>query len=434
MAGSTTAALKKVPRLVGVLAVVVVLLVAGAAAYILLGGGTKTGTAYFTQVKNVYPGDFIRILGMQVGKIDAVTPETNQVRVDFHYDSKYTLPADVKAAVVSPTLVATRYIQLAPAYTGGPEFEDGGVIPIERTASPLEFDDLKKQLGDLSDALGPNGVNKDGALNRALDTIDANGRGQGQNFHDMIESLSKAAKTVADGRDDLFGTVRNLAAFSGVLRQYDSQIVEFDNRLDDVSGILDRNSDALRDLLPKLDDAGHKVDDFLAQHGGQLTDTVNKAGSITRTLADERDNIANVLHIGPNALTNFNNIWDRRQQAVVGSLAVNNFSGLGGQGDQLCAIMTQAAAADMKKGQEMCVQYLGPVFKYLAVNSPPVNVNDPVEVTGGTSPTYGDVANGTADTNQSPNGTNSDLPRSSTANGNDRTYSGGLLGILGGGR
>jgi phospholipid/cholesterol/gamma-HCH transport system substrate-binding protein len=429
MAG-TASGLPRLARLVaaGLVAVVVI-----AVAYVLLGGGTKTGTAYFSEVKSVYPGDAIRILGMEVGRIDKITAEGNKVRVDFHYNSKYSVPADVKAAIVSPTLVATRFIQLDPPYSGGPALPDGGVIEQDHTVVPVEFDELKTQLSQLSDALGPNGINHAGALNRALTVIDTNGRGQGQNFHDMITELSKAAKTLSDGRGDLFGTVRNLAQFSSVLNTMDGQIVEFDHRLADVSGTLSDNDDQLRKLLPRLDDAGHEVDRFLKDHGDQLTDTVDKAGSISRALAQQRDNIATILHVGPNALTNFSNLWAPSQQAVVGSLGVDQLANLGGPGDQLCAVMSSTAAANEKQGQDMCVKYLGPVFSYLAQKPPPVGVAPVVRPGGGVTPSYGDLETGQADTNHSPNGTNSDLPRSPTANGNDNANPGGLLGLMQGG-
>jgi phospholipid/cholesterol/gamma-HCH transport system substrate-binding protein len=429
--------MSKAPRALRLVAVGVVVAVVIALIYLLSGGGTKSGTAYFKSVNSVYPGDAIRILGMQVGQIDKITPDGDKVRVDFHYNSKYSLPADVKAAIMSPTLVATRFIQLDPAYTSGPKFENGGVIPVERTAVPVEFDELKKQLDQISDALGPNGANSQGALNRALTVIDKNGRqdgvGQGQNFHDMITSLSKAAKTLSDGRGDLFGTVANLARFSSVLNNYDSQIVEFDHRLADVSGILADNDDQLHELLPRIDDAGRQVDKFLHDHGDQLTDTVDKAGSISRSLAQQRDNIAQALHIAPNTLTNFTNLFNPRTGRIMANVTLNNVSSFGSPGDDICSLITQAAAADVRQGQDMCVKYLGPVFKHLAMQAPPVAAN-PVTVPTGSEPSYGDIDNGKY-ANPSPNGSSSDVPRSSTANGNDHSYSGpgGLIGLMQGG-
>jgi phospholipid/cholesterol/gamma-HCH transport system substrate-binding protein len=435
---------------------VVVLLLVGLV-YLLTGGGTKTGTAYFKLANSIYPGDSVSVLGMEVGKVDKLTPEGDRVRVDFHYDSKYKLPADVKAAILSPTLVATRFIQLDPAYTTGPEFPDAGVIPIERTAMPLEFDELKKQLELISTEFGPNGMNKEGAINRALTVINKNGVqngvGQGKPFHEMIVELSKAAKTLSDGRGDLFGTVDNLAKFSSVLVQYDKQIVEFQKNLGEVSRILAENDDAARKLLPTIDEAGKRVDEFVEHHGDRLTETIERAGSISRALAKVRDSIAQTLHVGPNALTNFTNLFHPRTGQLYGSVLppqlgeayVNSFAS---PGNQICALISGPAYANPMTAQEQCVKLLGPLYAQLgglllpAIQGVTPFIPDPtttiLQVPHGSTPPYGDISqpDNPPDVDPSPNGSNADgpipfiLPRSQTSpkssgspnGGNDRSY------------
>lgn len=385
------AVLASLPRLLRVLVVAAVIAVIAVVVYLMTGAGTKSGSAYFTEVKNVYPGDAIRLLGLPVGKISKITPVGDQVRVDFTYDSKYSLPADVHAAIMSPTLVATRYIQLAPAYAGGPTFADGGAIPVQRTAVPVEFDELKNQVSQLDQALGPNGANQTGALNRALTVIDTNGRGQGQNFHDMIVQLSAAAKTLSDGRGDLFGTVRNLAAFSSVLAGMDGDIVHFNTQLADVSRILDDNDDQLRTLLPQIDQAADSVNRFLDDHGGQLTHTVSDAATISRALAQERDNVAETLRLAGNTVGNLTNVWGPRSLELNGMLVVDQLAKEGSPGGTICSSIAEAGSADPKQAADMCARYLGPLLKYLRQQPPPIGVN-PIEVPGdGHTPRNGDA-------------------------------------------
>ena len=58
--------------------------------------------------------------------------------------------------IVAPNLVAARYVQLTPAYeSSGPTMPDGAVIPVERTAVPVEWDEVKAQLTRLATELGP---------------------------------------------------------------------------------------------------------------------------------------------------------------------------------------------------------------------------------------------------------------------------------------
>src|SRR5512145_1520727 len=67
---------------------------------------SKTVTAHFPRAVSVYVGTDVRILGVNVGKVTAVIPEGNSVRVEMEYDATYDVPADAKAAIVTPTLVA----------------------------------------------------------------------------------------------------------------------------------------------------------------------------------------------------------------------------------------------------------------------------------------------------------------------------------------
>ncbi len=104
--------------------------------------------AYFDNSNGIYVGDDVRILGVPVGKIDKIEPQPERVKITFWYDSKYKVPADANAAILSPTLVTARAIQLTPAYTGGPVMADDTVIPQERTAVPVECDHFRAATGE----------------------------------------------------------------------------------------------------------------------------------------------------------------------------------------------------------------------------------------------------------------------------------------------
>jgi phospholipid/cholesterol/gamma-HCH transport system substrate-binding protein len=422
-----TPSLRRIPRAALLALGAAALMVLAISGYGLVAPSAKHVTAYFASTKSIYPGDAVRILGVQVGKIDSITPEDTRVRVELTYDAKYRLPADAHAAIVSPTLVATRFIQLTPAYSQGPELADNGTIPIDRTVSPIEFDQLKTELTDFAKALGPDGANRDGALSRALTAIDQNGRGQGQNFHQMIVELSETARTLADGQNDFFGTVRNLAGISSELNTVDGQIADFNNQMADVSKILGDNSSTLDALIPNIDEAAGLVDRFIRGHGDQITDAVKNAGQVSRILAAQRDNLANILHAGPNALTNFNNIYNPRGANITGALDADNLAESGATGDEVCGMIAMASAAKPQDIQNRCVQYLGPLLSYLRQPPPPVGVGIPQVQGGGHYPKNGDpeLRQKFNDPDQQQSGP-SELPPASPPGAS------GLLGLMGG--
>ena len=96
-------------------------------------------------------------------------------------DRGVPIPADAKAVIVAQNLVAARYVQLTPAYRngGGPTMADGAVIPSDRTAVPVEWDEVKTQLMRLATDLGPqtgvSGTSVSRFIDSAANAMDGNG-------------------------------------------------------------------------------------------------------------------------------------------------------------------------------------------------------------------------------------------------------------------
>jgi phospholipid/cholesterol/gamma-HCH transport system substrate-binding protein len=111
--------------------------------------------AYFDNSNGVFAGDDVRIRGVPVGKVLKIEPRPLRSKISFWFDRKYNVPANAKAVILSPQLVTGRAIQLTPPYTGGPVMQDGAVIPQDRTAVPVKWDDLRDQLQRLTDLLKP---------------------------------------------------------------------------------------------------------------------------------------------------------------------------------------------------------------------------------------------------------------------------------------
>ncbi|OOK64606.1 mce related family protein [Mycobacterium kansasii] len=115
----------------------------------------NTVVAYFPAANALYPGDKVQIMGLQVGKIDSIEAAGDKMKVTFHYQNQYKVPANASAVILNPTLVASRSIQLEPPYKGGPVLADNAVIPIERTQVPVEWDELRNSITNIIDKLGP---------------------------------------------------------------------------------------------------------------------------------------------------------------------------------------------------------------------------------------------------------------------------------------
>ncbi|MEU5263983.1 MCE family protein [Amycolatopsis sp. NPDC021455] len=308
-------------RLVTWLAFACVLaLVVTAGLYLVFRASTGTVvSAYFGKTVGLYAGSSVRVLGVPVGQVTDVTPEGDAVRVDMRVDD-VPLPADVGAVVVAPSLVSDRYVQLTPAYDSGPVLASGTVLPRERTATPVELDDLYSSLDKLSTALGPNGANKDGALSGVLDTAANTLKGNGASLNSTVGQLAQLAKTLDGSKDDLFSTVQNLNSFTGALAQSDQQLNEFYRRVADVSQFLAADSNDVGAALQSLGGALGDVQQFVNDNKAALESNVDKLASLSKVLVDQRAALAEVLDIAPTGATNFINSYD----AASGTIAVRD--------------------------------------------------------------------------------------------------------------
>jgi virulence factor Mce-like protein len=298
----------------------------------LTGPDGKEITAYFDSGVGLYSGSDLRILGVKVGTVDSVEPEGDRVRVGLTLHDGVRAPADVQAAVIAPSVVSGRYVQLSPPYTGGPELADGDEIPVERTATPVEIDELYASLTDLSDALGPDGANATGELSKLLETGARNLEGNGKEIGDSIERFGDATQTLSGRSDDLFGTIENLQSFTSMLKRNDRQVRDAERQLADVGTFLAEDKDELAAALAELGEALGKVQAFIEDNRGRIKDNVGKLASLTRTLVDNRASLAEALDTAPLATDNLLRAYNPGKRTIDGRGNLNELS-MGGTPD-----------------------------------------------------------------------------------------------------
>jgi phospholipid/cholesterol/gamma-HCH transport system substrate-binding protein len=271
--------------------------------------GTQV-TAYFTEAVAVYPGSDVRILGVKVGTVDSVQPEGTRVRVVMTVDAGVPVPARADAVVVVPSLVADRYIQLTPAYSGGPRLASGQSIPASHTATPVELDQLYEAITKFAKDLGPNGVNKSGALSGVIKTGAANLAGNGRALGNMIYQFSQLQRTLAGSQGNFFATVDNLEKFTAMLKANDSQVRLAQQQLAQVSSFLAADRQDLAGALNELATALSQVQGFISGNRAALKSNISKLQAITKILANERVSLSEALDNYPLAADNLVNAYD----------------------------------------------------------------------------------------------------------------------------
>ena len=333
---------------------------------------TNTYVGYFANTNGLYVGDEVRILGVAVGAIEAIEPQPQNIKVTFSVDARYPVPADVRAAVLSPSLVSARAIQLVPAYEGGPKLAAGAAIPQERTAVPVEWDDFRAQLQKLTESLQPTTPGGPNSVGEFINSAAENLRGQGGTARDTVLKLSQAMSVLGDHSTDIFSTVRNLQMLVSALSASSDLMARFNVNLADVSTVLSNTPDEIADATSGLDAAVTDLRGFIADNRESLGTTVDRFTAVTTALNDRRGDVKQVLHVAPTVFQNFMNIYQPAQAAVTGIMALGNFANTVGF---ICGAVQAASRLNSEQSAKLCTQYLAPIVKNRQYNFLPIGGN-----------------------------------------------------------
>ncbi|CAJ1587370.1 MCE family protein [[Mycobacterium] wendilense] len=339
--------------------------------------GPKTIVAYFKSATAIYPGDEVRVVGVRVGTIKDIEALGTRTRLTLHVDRDVPVPADAKAVIVAPNLVSARYVQLTPAYGADPQasgevMPDGGEIGEDRTAIPVEWDQIKEQLTRLATELGPESGVSDTSLGRFIDTAADAMAGNGDRLRQTVTELSEVGRVLGQGSGDIAATIENLQVFVSALRDSNAQIVQFQDRLADVTSVIDGGRSDLDSAITELSQAAGKVQRFIAGSRDQTAEQMQRLANVTQVLSDNSMVVKNVLHAAPNALVNGYNIYNPDTGGPRGSFAINNFA------DPLQAICSSIAAVENVTAAESakaCAEYLGPALRLMNFNYVPLPFN-----------------------------------------------------------
>ncbi|MGW1739222.1 MCE family protein [Nocardia sp. NPDC001965] len=332
-----------------------------------------TVRAIFTTATAIYPGDDVRVSGVKVGTIAGLEPRGTAVEMELHIDRGVDIPAGAGAVIVAQSLVDSRYVQLTPAYRGdGDTMPDGAVIPLERTAVPVEWDEIKTQLTRLATELGPDGDQSSGPAGRFIDSAADALAGNGDKLRQVLTQLSGVGRILASGSGDIADTIKNLQIFVTALRDSNVQIVQFQNRLATLTSVLDSSRSDLDAALNNLAVAVGEVQRFVAENRDRVSEQVGRLADVTQNLVDNRGELEELLHVFPTSLANFYNIYNPDTGTEAGVFVLNNFSN---PIEFVCGGIASVENIGAEEAARKCRDYLGPVLGLMNFNYLPVPVN-----------------------------------------------------------
>ncbi|BBY64970.1 MCE family protein [Mycolicibacterium helvum] len=250
--------------------------------------------AEFTNVSGLKVGDFVRIAGVEVGKVRNISIDAaNHAIVEFAVDDSVPLTEGTRALVRYENLIGGRSVQLEEGPGGTRALRVGEMIPRERTQPALDLDALIGGFRPLFRALDPEAMNAlTGQLIQAF-------QGQGETISSFLSYTATLTSTIAD-RDRLIGeVVGNLNVVLGSLGEHTD---DFDSSIDSLSQVVARlyqHKTAISDAVAATNAAAVTVADLLGQSRPDIKNVVGQSDRLASTILADADGVDDLLRTLP---------------------------------------------------------------------------------------------------------------------------------------
>lgn len=302
-------------RLVLVGAAAAAVIAGAAGAYLGTRPAPLTLTVHFVEAPGLYVGNNVDILGVPIGRVTRITPGGEDVAVELSMPHDTRLPAVVDAVLLSPNVASDRFVALSPPYTGGPLLQSGASIPVARTHTPVEVDEVFKAIDDLAKALGPNGVDKDGSVGDALHVVAQNVAGNGQRLHDTIDALARALPALSSNAQQLTGLLSNVDTLTRALADHNSTVSAFYHDLATATSQLAGEREDLATALASLQTALGQLGTFVQSNRAAIGGTVQNLITVSNALLAHQRELIETFDVTPLAIGNLGRTVDTSDPA-----------------------------------------------------------------------------------------------------------------------
>ncbi|OBH08850.1 MCE family protein [Mycobacterium sp. E1747] len=240
--------------------------------------------AEFSDVSGLKTGDFVRIAGVEVGKVKkiSISPKAFAV-VEFSSDPSVVLTDGTKAAIRWANPIGDRYVALLEGAGGVKRLNPGGTIALSKTQPALDLDTLLGGFRPLFRALNPQQVNDlSGQLIQAF-------QGEGATIGSFLSQASVVTNTLAD-RDDLIQEViTNLDAVLGSFGDQNRQFAKAVDSLSQLMKSLAAHKSDVSNAIAYTDASSATLADLLGQVRPSFKNNVTQTDRVSSLVVNDRE-------------------------------------------------------------------------------------------------------------------------------------------------
>ncbi|WP_078282672.1 MCE family protein [Mycobacteroides franklinii] len=304
----------KAVAVIAAIAVVAAAIVGAGAYYVKSQLDHITLTAQFDNASGLYESNVVAVLGMPVGKITKITPQSGYVDVQFTVDKDVKVPVDVQAVTLSTSILTDRQVELTPPYRGGPTLQDGDTIGLDKTKTPVEFDRVLGMLDKLSVSLKGDG-NGQGPVGDIINAAAGVADGNGDKIKSGLDELSKALRLSSEGgvttREQMTTIIKNVSSLFDAAAANDGKLREFSTTIHQLSSVIDDEALGTGNTGRKLNDLVRQAGDILDANRDHIKAAILNGNTALKTVADNQRELSETIDIAPLAVENLYNIIDQ---------------------------------------------------------------------------------------------------------------------------
>lgn len=304
----------KAIAVIAALAVVAAAIVGAGAYYVKSKLDHITLTAQFDNASGLYESNVVAVLGMPVGKITKITPQSGYVDVQFTVDKDVKVPVDVQAVTLSTSILTDRQVELSPPYRGGPTLQDGDTIGLDKTKTPVEFDRVLGMLDRLSVSLKGDG-NGQGPVGDIINAAAGVADGNGDKIKSGLDELSKALRLSSEGgvttREQMTTIIKNVSSLFDAAAANDGKLREFSTTIHQLSNIIDDEALGTGNTGRKLNDLVKQAGDILDANRDHIKAAILNGNTALQTVSDNQRELSETIDVAPLAVENLYNIVDQ---------------------------------------------------------------------------------------------------------------------------
>jgi phospholipid/cholesterol/gamma-HCH transport system substrate-binding protein len=253
-------------------------------------GNASTGYfAEFTNASGLQAGDTVRVAGVEVGKVNAVTLVGNHAQIAFSLDNSQHLTQSTAAAIHFENLLGQRFLALLPGAAGAAPLPAGGVIPLTRTTPAVDLTAVFDGFEPLFSALAPSQVNElAGSLIQVL-------QGESGNISNVVYETAVLTQNLADRQQVIAELLSSLASLLDTVGAHDSQLGQlignFDSLLKGLAG--DRSS--IGSAITNLSSLATTTSGLLGQAQPSLDEDIQALAADVQSISADQSGLDGVL-------------------------------------------------------------------------------------------------------------------------------------------